>query len=306
VARHGLARTTDLLLPLAVAAAALALVAPSRGLAERSDLLLAALVLFTALGIEPTKFASLQRHAGAVAALIVVPFALLAPLGWLVSLVFSGAVSDGVLALGVSSTEVAAVGLVAIAGGSAVLALGALTGSLVLAAVAGPLLLGALAGTNADVAVGELVGRFSLVVLVPLAGGLLIRTGSAALDGAEPELAGLATLAVVVLVYAAMSGTDEGDELVEAAAASALFLLATAGVVAGWVALAPSGLRATGAFVIELRDFAVAAALASQAFGPSAATVSGVYGVLMLLLGAAAAHWLPRSPRLVRDDDAIS
>ena len=81
-----------------------------------------------------------------------VPFVLLASLGWLVSLAFSGAVSDGVVALGVSSTEVAAVGLVAIAGGSAVLALGALTGSLVLAALAGPPLLGALAGADADVA----------------------------------------------------------------------------------------------------------------------------------------------------------
>jgi predicted Na+-dependent transporter len=83
-------------------------------------------------------------------------------------------------------------------------------------------------------------------------------------------------------------------------------LLATAGVVAGWVAWAPSGLRATGVFVIGLRDFAVAAALASQAFGPAAATVAGVYGVLMLLVGAAAAHWLPRSPRLARDRDAIN
>ena len=40
--------------------------------------------------------------------------------------------------------------------------------------------------------------------------------------------------------------------------------------------------------------FAVAAALAAQAFGPPAATVSAVYGVLMLLLGAAAAQLLIR------------
>ena len=292
-----LSRVTEALLPLAAAAAALALVAPSTGLSERSDLVLAALVLFTALGIQPKQLLGLRRRAGAVTALVVVPFVLLAPLAWLVSLLFSGAVSEGVLALGVSATEVAAVGLVAIAGGSTVLALGALTGSLVLAALAGPLLLGALAGADADVAVGELVGRFSLVVLVPLAAGLLIRAGSPGLDRAEPQLAGLATLALVVLVYAAMSGAGEGSELLEAAAASALFLAATAALVACWVVLAPTELRATGALVIELRDFAVAAALAGQAFGPSAATVSGVYGVLMLLLGAAAAQWLPRRRR---------
>lgn len=52
-------------------------------------------------------------------------------------------------------------------------------------------------------------------------------------------------------------------------------------------------LRITGALVIELRDFAVAAALAAQAFNPAAATVAGVYGVLMLITGAAAVELLP-------------
>ena len=291
--RRGLSRATDALLPLAAAAAVLALVAPSIALSERSDLVLAALVLFTSLGISPAQLLAVREHTGALAALVVLPFVLLAPLGWLVSLLFSGAVSEGVLALGVSCTEVAAVSLVAIAGGSTVVALGALTGSLVVAALAGPLLLGGLAGADANVAAGELVGRFSLVVLVPLGVGLLVRASSRALDRAQPELAGLATLAVVVLVYAAMSGAGEDGDLLDAAAASALFLAATAVLAAGWIALAPPELRGTGALVIELRDFAVAAALASQAFGPAAATVSGVYGVLMLLLGAAAAHWLP-------------
>jgi predicted Na+-dependent transporter len=38
-----------------------------------------------------------------------------------------------------------------------------------------------------------------------------------------------------------------------------------------------------------MRDFAVAAALAAEAFGPRAAVVAGVYGVLMLIAGAALA-----------------
>ena len=60
------------------------------------------------------------------------------------------------------------------------------------------------------------------------------------------------------------------------------------------MAISPRDLRVTGGFVIGLRDFAVAAALASQAFGPPAATVAGVYGVLMLLVGAAGAELLRR------------
>ena len=43
-----------------------------------------------------------------------------------------------------------------------------------------------------------------------------------------------------------------------------------------------------------MRDFAVAAALASQAFGARAGAVPGVYGVVMLLAGAMAAGALGR------------
>jgi predicted Na+-dependent transporter len=172
---RALQRAGDRLLALAALAAALALVVPSHALAQRSDVVLAALVLFTALGIAPVQLASLTAHKLQLAVLVLAPFVALVPLAWVISRLFSGAVRDGVLALGVSSTEVAAVGLVALARGSAVLALGALAGSLVVAALLGPVALGALAGAGGDVAVGALVGRFALVVLVPLAVGLVAR-----------------------------------------------------------------------------------------------------------------------------------
>ena len=296
--RRGLERAGDRLLVLAGLATVLALVLPSRALARHSDLILAALVLFTALGIAPAQLASLAAHKRVLGLLVAAPFVVLVPLAWLISRLFSGAVRDGVLALGVSSTEIAAVGLVALAGGSAVLALGALAGSLVVAALLGPVLLGLVAGGATDIAVGELVVRFALVVLLPLGVGLAARAALPSLERAERDLAGLAALAVVLLVYAAMSGAGEGGDLLPAAAAGALFLADSAVPALAWAALAPAALRATGALVIELRDFAVAAALAAQAFGPAAATVSGVYGVLMLLLGAAAAHLLPRPDRV--------
>jgi predicted Na+-dependent transporter len=138
VPRRGLIRAPDVLLALAAAAGALALVAPSTVVAERSDVVLAALVLFTALTIAPSELAQLRARKAEVTALVLAPFALLVPLAWAASRPFDGAVSDGVLALGVSSAEVAAVGMVALAGGRTALALAALTGSLVIAALAGP------------------------------------------------------------------------------------------------------------------------------------------------------------------------
>jgi bile acid:Na+ symporter, BASS family len=288
--RHGLARAGDWLLPLAVAAVVLALLAPSSALAERSDVLLAALVAFTALGIAPGQLLALAERRIALGALVVGPFVVLVPLAWLISRLFSGPAHEGVLALGASSTEVAAVGLVALSGGSAVLALGGLAGSLIVSALAGPVLLGALAGGGSDVAVGELVVRFTLVVVVPLVAGLIARAALPRLEHAEDDLNGMATIAVAVLVYAAVSGADAGDDLVPALAASALFIAGSAIPAAAWALLGPAEVRWTGAFVIELRDFAVAATLAAQAFQPAAATVCGVYGVLMLLVGAAAAR----------------
>jgi len=294
VLRRGLTRAVDLLLPLALLAAAAALAVPSQTLAERSDLLLAGLVLLTALCIPPSHLLSLRDRKLALALLVLAPFAFLVPLAWGVSQLFAGSVREGVLALGVASTEVAAVGLVAVAGGRAALALGALTGSLVVSAVAGPPLLGLLAGAGADVAVGELVGRFALVVLLPLAVGLGARARLSELEKYEGVLTGGAAVSVAVLVYAAMSGAADEGGLLPALAASALFLALAGLPAAAWAWFAPRELRITGALVIGLRDFAVAAALAVQAFGPAAGAVAGVYGVLMLLAGAAAAQLLPR------------
>lgn len=291
---RGLTRAVDLLLPLALLAAVAALVVPSEALAERSDFLLAGLVLLTALCIPPAQLLSLRDRKLALAVLVLAPFAFLAPLAWGVSQLFAGSTREGVLALGVASTEVAAVGLVAVAGGSAVLALGALTGSLVISAVAGPPLLGFLAGAGSDVAVGELIARFALVVLVPLIVGLALRARQSGLEKYEGELTGAAAVTVVVLVYAAMSGAADDGGLLEALGASALFLALAGLPAAAWARFAAPELRITGALVISLRDFAVAAALAVQAFGPAAGTVAGVYGVLMLIVGAAAAQVLPR------------
>src|SRR5690242_19057914 len=100
--RRVLSLLGDRLLALAALAAVLALVVPSHALAQRSDLVLAALVLFTTLGIAPAQLESLTAYKLELGVLVVVPFIVLVPLAWAISTLFSGAVRDGVLALGVS------------------------------------------------------------------------------------------------------------------------------------------------------------------------------------------------------------
>lgn len=278
-------RIAGAVLPLALVAAALALLAPSAAVAERSDLVLAGLVLVTALGIAPGDLLALRRRWAVVAALSVLPLLVLAPLAWLLSRAFAGPVREGVIALGLAPTEVAAAGLVALAGGDAALALAVVAGSLVASALAGPVALAALAG-GGDADPAALAARFALIVLVPLAAGLAVRGLVPAARRGEPHYAAAATVLVAVLVYAALSGTDAAAESFLAAG---LFLVATLLLAAVAARLVGGPARETVLFTTGLRDFAVAAALAEAAVGPAAAGVAGAYGLLMLLAGAAAA-----------------
>jgi predicted Na+-dependent transporter len=279
-------------LPLALAAALLGLVAPAPGLAARSDLLLAALVLLTALGVPPEAPAALRRRGRLVLALSLGPLAVLAPLAWALSRAFASPVREGLLALGLAPTEVAAAGLVALAGGEAALVLAVVCGSLAASAVAGPLLLATLGDApGADPL--PLAARFALVVLAPLAIGLLTRARVPRLAAGDDDLAAAATVVLALLVYASLGATDLGG-LGSAAAGAGAFLAATAAVAVVAVRLLGRPDRPAAALAIALRDFAVASALAGQAYGAAAAGVAGVYGVLMLVAGAAVATWLRR------------
>lgn len=279
-------RIAEALLPLALLAVAVALLLPSEQVADRGDLMLAALVALTALGIAPRELWALRDRWPAVLALSLGPFAVLVPLAWAISRQFDSPVREGVLTLGVSSTEVAAVGLVALAAGDAALALGALTGSLIAAATVGPVLIGLLADTNASADASALLGRFGLVVLLPLAVGVAARTLWPRLARGEPWYAAGSTLAVVLLIYAALSGSGAGGDLLPALGASAAFLALSAVPALAAARVVSLDRRSAVAFAVALRDFAVAATLATQAFGARSATVGAIYGVLMLIAGA--------------------
>lgn len=281
------------LTPLALLAAVLGVVIPSSAFAAHSDLLLALLVLATALGISFAELARLREHVRAVVILSLLPLPVLVGAAWLLGRPFVPLVRDGLLAVGLSSAEVASVGLVALAGADATIALGVVTASLVLAALVGPVAIGWLSGSVVHVSSGHLLARFALVVIAPLVVGVAVRSRGALarhLVEVEAEREGVAALTVAVLVYAALSGTHGAHHLGAALLASVAFLVVCAFVAQLWRWL--DGHRTSaipGAFTIAMRDFAVAAALATQAFGTAAGAVPGLYGVVMLVAAAVAA-----------------
>jgi predicted Na+-dependent transporter len=133
-------------------------------------------------------------------------------------------------------------------------------------------------------------------VLAPLAAGLLLRGLRPRLRDASGALNGTAALVVCALLYAAISGIHGGRQIVDGIVGSAAFIVVSAAIGVAVSSLwRGSGLDSSAViFTTGLRDFAVAAALAAQAFGTGAASVAGVYGALMLLAGAIAATLVRR------------
>jgi len=270
---------------------------PLAWLAARQGIsvLLAVLVFATAVTIEP---AALRRAALAwrpLLATLIVGVTVLPALSWATSrLVPAGSLRDGVLAVGLAPCEIASVATTAMAGGEAAVAAGALIGSTAAAvALAGPIL--SLEAGHARFSPGGIVANLALVVALPLATGITLR---AAVPGwterADRAASRTAIVAVAALVALIAAEVHLSADYASVAGALAVFLLASALI--GWLLgrRAPRQVAAAVLLTASMRDFAIAAGLATAAFGPPAAAPLGLYGILVLIWGTATAATLRR------------
>jgi predicted Na+-dependent transporter len=297
-----LARYPELAAVLAAAIIGLSVQRPLAWLAARQgiNVLLAVLVFATAVTIEP---AALRRAAGAWQRLLValaIGATVLPALSWAAArMVPAGPLRDGVLTVGLAPCEIASVATTAMARGEAAIAAGALIGSTVVAvAIAGPIL--ALEAGHAGFSPGGVIANLALVVALPLAVGLALRawtpaTGHVLATPRAQRVAShvaLAAVAALVALIAAEVHFSAGYAAV--AAALVVFLLASAvvGRLLGLRASRP--VAAALLLTTSMRDFAIAAGLAAAAFGPAAAAPLGLYGILVLVWGTAAAGALRR------------
>ena len=253
------------------------------------NVLLAVLVFATALTIEPAALARIaaawRSLAGALAAGIIV----LPALSWAVSLmVTAGPLRDGIMVVGLAPCEIASVATTAMAGGEAVLSAGVLIGSTVTTVLlAGPIL--TLEAGHADVSPGSIIASLALVVALPLVAGIAVRA-KAPLAAQAGKAAGLtAMIAVAALVALVAAEVQLSARYLTVALALVVFLAASAllGRLLGIGARRPA--RAALLLTTSMRDFAIAAGLAAAAFGPAAAAPLGLYGILVLVWGTAAA-----------------
>ncbi len=278
-------RVPDTLPVLAILAAGLAQLVPSHFVAGRVDALLAMLVLVTALDIDPRQLLAVHARWRMILLLTLVPMLVLGVGAWALGALVHGTTRDGLLALGLAPTEVAAVGLIGLMDGPAELAIAVLAVSLLLSATLAPPLLSTLATGSHTAPVFPLLERFLLIVGAPLLLGLAVRGTAPGIARGEAQLSAAGSLIVALLIYASLSGSGDGH-LASAAVLSLAFLTLSL-LLALCVMRALAGrIHPSLALAVGMRDFAVAAALAAGAFGSGAAHVAAIYGVLMLTAGA--------------------
>ncbi len=277
---------------LVTAAAGIAWSAPGRRAEAADGIVIALAILVFCTGTSMT-FAEMGavRTAGRRLAVVLPATTIGLPvLAWLASHLASGAAArGGILSAGVAPAEVASVALTGLAGGDAVLAAGLLAASTVLTVLlAGPIL--RLAGAHSSASQLSLLVTLALVVALPLAAGSALRSVDPWGGREQPLARVIGTLSLLVLLWQVASQIQVRASEAGIAAALVVYLAGAAGLGVVLARGAPPERRTAIVLTTGMRDFAVAAGIAASAFGAAAAAPLGIYGLLVLIFGSAAAY----------------
>jgi len=256
------------------------------------DVLLALLVFSTALSIEPRSLRRLPASWRQLSLALVIGISALPALSWVTAhLVAQGSLRDGMVTVGLAPCEIASIATTAMAGGDVALAGGVLIGSTLLTvSLAGPIL--AVETPGASVHPWHIVANLLIVVAAPLVAGVGVRaTGRlpAAAGAVAPMTSALSVAALVALVASEVHFSRKYPPLL---LAIAVFLIASATVGRLSGRLGDRGSMKALLLTISMRDFAIAAGLATSAFGPAAAAALGFYGIAVLIWGTGAAGFM--------------
>lgn len=279
------------LMAFVIAAGAAGVAAPSPGRAVAAgngiDIALAILVFATGLSLRLADLAAVRLAWRRIAVVLLVSTTALPLLAWAASrLIGEEVLRSGMQTVGVAPAEVATVALCVIAGGEAAVCATLLAASTIITVVAaGPIL--SLLGASVIVSASGLLGNLAVVVALPLAAGVALRAVWS--PGARPEalVRLVAVLALLLLLWQVASQITLDAAYTRVIIALVVYIAASAGLGQVLAVGAPAR-RATAVLLpVAMRDFAVAAGIASAAFGPAAAAPLGAYGVLVMLTGSA-------------------
>jgi hypothetical protein len=142
-----------------------------------------------------------------------------------------------------------------------------------------------------------LLGNLAVVIALPLAAGVALRTVWSPGPRLDAVVRLVTVLALLLLLWQVASQIRLDAAYTRVILALVVYVAASA-VLGKALAAGASASRATAVLLpVAMRDFAVAAGIASAAFGPAAAAPLGAYGVLVLLTGSGVALLARRGAR---------
>jgi predicted Na+-dependent transporter len=278
-----------LVLVLVAAAAGVAAPGPGRAVSAGNgiDGALAVLVFATGLSLRVADLAAVRTAWRRIVVVLAASTVALPALAWATSqLIGDHVLRSGMQAVGVAPAEVATVALCVIAGGdAAVCAVLLVASTIVTVAGAGPIL--SLLGAPVVVSSAGLLGNLAVVIALPLAAGVAVRALWSPSVLADAAIRIVTVVALLFLLWQVASQIRLDSAYTQVVVALVAFIAGSA-ILGRAVAAGLPGGRATAVLLpVAMRDFAVAAGIATAAFGPAAAAPLGAYGVLVLLTGSA-------------------
>jgi BASS family bile acid:Na+ symporter len=289
------------LMGFVIAAGAAGVAAPSPGRAVVAgngiDIALAVLVFATGLSLRIADLAAVRLAWRRIAVVLLVSTTALPVLAWAAShLIGDPVLRSGMQTVGVAPAEVATVALCVIAGGEAAVCATLLAASTIICVVAaGPIL--SLLGASVIVSSAGLLGNLAVVIALPLAAGVALRAVWSPGPRLDAVVRLVTVLALLLLLWQVASQIRLDAAYIRVILALVVYVAASAVLGKALAAGAPAS-RATAVLLpVAMRDFAVAAGIASAAFGPAAAAPLGAYGVLVLLTGSGVALLARRGAR---------
>jgi predicted Na+-dependent transporter len=292
--RRALSQYRELVVVGAAAAIGLTIRGPLLWLVRHQgiDIFLVILVLSSAITIEPQSLRRLPSSWRQLSLALAIGISILPALSWLAAhLIAHAALRHGVMIIGLAPCEVAAIATTSMAGGDVALAGGVLVGSTILTvSLAGPIL--AVEAHGASVHPGHIIVNLLIIVAAPLVAGIAVRSVVRMPPRAGVVASATSTLTVAVLVALVAAEVRLSSAYLPVLVAVLAFLIASAtvGLLVGRIGRRSQ--KEALLLTISMRDFAIAAGVASAAFGPAAAAPLGLYGVTVLVWGTGIAGFM--------------
>jgi predicted Na+-dependent transporter len=260
------------------------------------DVMLAVLVFATALTIDPAEVRGIGSSKWQLVLCLVCGISILPMASWAVSkLIAGGDLRNGVMVIGLAPCEIASIATTRMSRGNSAFAALVLVGSTLLTVSLAGLILKIETG-NTEINPAGIIANLTLVVGLPFLAGAAIAWRASLSPRIRSASNSISVVAVAALVALIAGAVNPSVSYLKVLMCCVAFLLISAGIGAVLGYRQPGPALNAILLTTSMRDFAIAAGIATDAFGGSSAGPLGVYGILVLVWGTALAGWLRKRP----------